>query len=59
MQKGTNGRGKMKNSPESDADGRDAFLDIELGHSLFLKWRNENTREEFQILKLTITFDVQ
>jgi hypothetical protein len=35
------------------------FLTLELGHSLFLKWRNENIREEFKIFKLTITFDTQ
>lgn len=35
------------------------FLTFDVGHSLFLKWRNENIREEFKIYKLTITFDIQ
>jgi len=35
------------------------FLTFDVGHSLFLKRRNENVREEFTILKLTITFDIE
>jgi hypothetical protein len=33
------------------------FVTFDLGHSLFLKWSNENG-EEFKIFKLTITFDI-
>jgi hypothetical protein len=35
------------------------FLTFDVGHSLFPKRRNENVREEFTILKLTITFDIE
>jgi hypothetical protein len=34
------------------------FVTFDLGHSLFLKWSNENVGEEFKIFKLTITFDI-
>jgi hypothetical protein len=35
------------------------FLTFDLGHSVSLKWRNENIREEFKIFKLTIAFDIK
>ena len=35
------------------------FLTFDVGHSFFLKRRNENISEKFRILKLTITLDIQ
>jgi hypothetical protein len=35
------------------------FLTFDVGHSLFLKRRNGNVREEFTIFKLTIAFEIE